>query len=123
MRRGGSARRCAGKEHIHAYRPGIDVAERVSGMFILIVNLYVLYPGELLHGLGQRLGDTVGAAIGPAIARKINIEHAIGKINPSIANKSVPYGHESLGLLLSIRSLEVLIQRRRDGIGRTRNLP
>ena len=113
MRRRGSVRWRAGKQHIHAHRPRIDIAERVSGMFILIVNLYVHHPRELLHGLGQRLGDTVRAAIGPAIARKINIERAVGKIYPSIADKSVPNSHKSLGLLLCVRSLEVLVQRRR----------
>jgi hypothetical protein len=98
-----------GKEHIQAHRMGIDSAERVPGVLIFIVNLDVYHAGKLLHRLRQRLSNTVGAAIGLAIAHQINIEHAVGELDPSIANKAVPYGYESLVLLLCVRPSEVLI--------------
>ena len=79
-------------------------------MFIFVVDLDIVDAGELLHRLGQRLGNVVGGAVRTAIAGQIDVEHAVGKFDSPVTDKSVPDCHQALGLLLRVGSLEVLVQ-------------
>ena len=78
----------------------IIIAEWVTRMVILVVDLHMLNALELLHGCREGLNDVVGCAAWPAVADQVDIQQAVRELDPSITQETVPHGRKAVGLLL-----------------------
>jgi hypothetical protein len=87
-------------------------------MLVFVIDLDISDTGKLLHGAGERLDDAVGRAIGTAVASQVDVEGTAGKLDATIAYKTVPGCHQAAPLLLRVRALEVFIQGRCNRVSR-----
>ncbi len=78
-------------------------------MLVFVVDLHVDDARELLHCVGEGLHNVVARAVGATDARKIDVERAVGELDPPIADESVPNGNQAPALLLCIGTLEVFV--------------
>jgi hypothetical protein len=65
-------------------------------MFILVIDLYVADAGELLHGVGEGLGDVVRTAIRLAVADQVDTDHAVLKLHSAITHETVQICYQAL---------------------------
>ena len=114
---------CVREDDIEADRARVIVAERVTRMLILVVDLHVCHAWELPHGFGQRLDDVVACAVRTAVAGQVDIERPAAKLDPTIADKTVPHRREAVSLFFGVRPLEILIQGCSEWVGGSRDLP
>ena len=90
-------------------------------MIIRVVELHVKHSWELLQRCDERLGEGVAIPSRLAVARQVDRENPVDEVNAPISSEAISRRSEAPCQLFGRRASEVGIQRRGDGVLRSRD--